>query len=44
MAIEAIDKSSGIIRKKNNEKDRKKLKEFFQTDKVSKTITVNLLL
>lgn len=28
--------------KKNNEKDQKKLKEFFQTDKVSKTATVTL--
>lgn len=42
MAIEAIDKSSGIIRKKNIEKDQKRLKEFFQTDKVAKTTTVIL--
>lgn len=44
MAAEAIGKSSGIIRKKNNEKDQKTLKEFFQTDKVAKTTAVNLLL
>lgn len=44
MAIEAIGKSSGIIRKKNIEKDQKRLKEFFQTDKVAKTTTVILLL
>lgn len=31
-----------FIRKDNNEKDRKKLKEFFQTGKVSKTSTVTL--
>lgn len=43
MVAEAIDKSIGIIRKKNIEKDQKTLKEFFQTDKVSKTTTVNLL-
>lgn len=43
MAAEAIGNPSGIIRKKKNEKDRKTLKDFFQTDKVAKTTTVNLL-
>lgn len=44
MAAEANSKASGIIiRKKNIEKDRKKLKEFFQTGKVSKTTTVTLM-
>jgi len=44
MAAEVICKSSGIIRKKSIEKDRKTLKDFFQTGKVAKTTTVNLLL
>ncbi|MBK7669152.1 MAG: hypothetical protein IPJ32_18495 [Sphingobacteriaceae bacterium] len=44
MTEEANGKASEIISSRDsNEKDRRKLKEFFQTDKVSKTTTVNLL-
>jgi hypothetical protein len=42
MAEEANGKTNEIISKDNNEKDRKKLKDFFQTKKVSKTTTVIL--
>jgi hypothetical protein len=43
MAEKANGKANEIIiSKDNNEKDRKKLKEFFQTDKVSKTATGTL--
>ena len=43
MAEEANSKARVTIsRRDNNEKDRKKLKEFFQTEKVSKTTTVIL--
>lgn len=43
MGEEANGKANEIISKDNNEKDRKKSKDFFQTDKVSKTTTVTLL-
>ena len=43
MAEEVNGKASVTISSRyNNEKDRKKLKEFFQTDKVSKTATGTL--
>lgn len=43
MEEETNGKVSEIIGRTNkNEKDQKKLKEFFQTDKVSKTTTVTL--
>jgi hypothetical protein len=43
MAEEANGKANEIIiSKDNNEKDRKKSKDFFHTEKVSKTTTVIL--
>lgn len=43
MAEEANGKANEIIISKvNNEKDRKKSKDFFQTEKVSKTTAVIL--
>ena len=42
MAEEANGKASEIIIRDDNEKDRKKSKEFFQTEKVPKIATVTL--